>query len=293
MTAESEILPHIIQRITGTPTTTYRIANLGGGCINQALKLCFGDQTYFIKLAQTGNLEMFESEAAGLEALAAAGVIHTPGVICVGMTETHTYLVLEYLPLKNTGDQALAGRQLAALHRTTNRRYGWNRDNTIGATPQPNEPCDSWIDFWRERRLGFQLTLAAQQGYQGLLQERGARLQEKLPWLLDHCPAASLLHGDLWSGNLGYDGNGEPVIYDPAVYYGDREADLAMTELFGGFSSRFYRAYNEAWPLDSDYQIRKTLYNLYHILNHLNLFGGHYEQQALAMTDRLLAELGG
>lgn len=293
MKAEHASLPHIIHRITGTSATEYSIAPLGGGCINQALKLSLRDQTYFIKLTQKGNLETFQSEAAGLQALAAAGAIRTPGVICVGMTDTHTYLVLEYLPLKHAGDQALAGCQLAALHRTTNRRYGWNRDNTIGATPQSNESCDSWIDFWREQRLGFQLALAAQQGYQGLLQERGARLQEKLPGLLDHAPAASLLHGDLWSGNLGYDRNGRPIIYDPAVYYGDREADLAMTELFGGFSSRFYSAYNEAWPLETGYKTRKILYNLYHVLNHLNLFGGHYEQQALAMTDRLLAELGG
>jgi len=293
MKAEHASLPHILQQITGTSTTEHRIHPLGGGCINQALKLSLPDRTYFIKFTQTDRLEMFKGEAAGLETLAATGAIRTPGVICTGSTATQAYLVLEYIALNSTGDPVLAGHQLAMLHRTTRHRYGWDRANTIGATPQPNEPCDSWIDFWREQRLGFQLALAAQQGYQGLLQERGARLQEQLPALLNHAPAASLLHGDLWSGNLGYDGNSQPVIYDPAVYFGDRETDLAMTELFGGFSSRFYRAYNETWPLDSGYQVRKILYNLYHILNHLNLFGGHYEQQALAMTDRLLAELGG
>lgn len=293
MKLEADSLPHILQRISGTPNTQYSTRPLGGGCINQALQLSLPGQDYFVKLAPSDCLEMFEGEAAGLKALAAAGAIRTPGVICTGSTPAHAYLVLEFIPLHHNAEPALAGRQLAMLHRTTRGQYGWERDNTIGATHQPNEPRDNWPEFWRDQRLGYQLALAARQGYQGRLQERGARLLEQLPRLLDHAPAASLLHGDLWSGNLGYDGHGQPVIYDPAVYYGDREADLAMTELFGGFSHRFYRAYNEIWPLDRGYQVRKILYNLYHVLNHLHLFGGHYEQQALVMIDRLLSESGG
>jgi fructosamine-3-kinase len=147
-----------------------------------------------------------------------------------------------------------------------------------------------WVEFWRERRLGYQLHLAARQGFGGRLQKQGEQLMCRLPVLLDHAPAPSLLHGDLWGGNIAYDATGKAILFDPAVYYGDREADLAMTELFGGFGSGFYAAYREAWPLDAGYTTRKTLYNLYHILNHLNMFGGGYLSQAGSMVDRLLAE---
>jgi fructosamine-3-kinase len=170
-------------------------------------------------------------------------------------------------------------------------RFGWDRDNTIGSTPQLNEPSVDWVTFWRERRLGYQLELAARNGYRGRLKQRGERLLDGLGALLDHNPVPSLLHGDLWGGNLGYDEAGEPVIFDPACYFGDREADLAMTELFGGFGRRFWAAYQEAWPLSEGYPVRKHLYNLYHVINHLNLFGGGYLSQAESMIDRLLAEI--
>jgi len=170
---------------------------------------------------------------------------------------------------------------LAALHRRQAARFGWARDNTIGATPQANGWCESWTMFWRERRLAPQLALAARNGY---------RIDVPPVWRLleGHEPAPSLLHGDLWSGNAGFLPDGAPVLFDPAVYYGDREADLAMTELFGGFPGEFYCAYNAAWPLASGYQQRKPLYNLYHLLNHLNLFGGGYLTQVRAAL-RLLA----
>ena len=184
-----------------------------------------------------------------------------------------------------------AGRQLAAMHRNGRERFGWHRDNTIGSTPQPNASSADWIKFWREQRLGFQLRLAARNGHGGRLQSQGEKLLECFPALIDHDPQPALLHGDLWGGNLGYDSDGHPVIYDPAVYYGDREAELAMTELFGGFPGHFYAAYEEAWPLEPGYRVRKTLYNLYHILNHLNMFGGGYLGQAQRMIDRLLAEV--
>ena len=181
------------------------------------------------------------------------------------------------------------GRRLARLHRVTGSRFGWDRDNTIGATPQVNTPGSDWIAFWREHRLGFQLGLAARNGHGGRLQQRGGQLMEKLPEFFRDCtPAPSLLHGDLWGGNAGFDASGDPVIYDPAVYYGDRETDIAMTELFGGFSADFYSGYNAEFPLDAGYAHRKDLYNLYHVLNHLNLFGGGYGAQAERMIDRLL-----
>jgi fructosamine-3-kinase len=177
------------------------------------------------------------------------------------------------------------------MHRCESGRFGWHRDNTIGSTPQINDPSDDWITFYRDHRLGFQYQLAADHGY-GELMPSGQQLMDCLDqFFADYKPRASLLHGDLWSGNYAIDQNGQPVIFDPAVYYGDREADLAMTELFGGFSARFYAAYNDAYPLDAGYKVRKNLYNLYHILNHLNLFGGGYLGQAERMTRQLLSEV--
>lgn len=182
--------------------------------------------------------------------------------------------------------------QLAALHAQPQPYFGWHRDNWIGATPQLNERSDDWIEFWRDRRMGFQLDLAARNGYTRTIQRHGDKLRLYVAGLFaGFRPCPSLLHGDLWSGNIGCVG-GEPVIFDPAVYYGDREADLAMTELFGGFPAEFYAAYREALPLDSGYAQRRTLYNLYHVLNHLNLFGGGYLAQAERMMVQLVEELG-
>ena len=180
---------------------------------------------------------------------------------------------------------------LAALHRTVAEAYGWRRDNTIGSTPQLNEWSGHWLEFLCERRIGHQLDLALRRGNKRLSQ-RGEELLERMGDLFtDYTPVASLLHGDLWAGNSAATPGGEPVVFDPAVYYGDREADIAMTELFGGFGPRFYAAYNEAWPLDPGYRVRKTLYNLYHIINHFNMFGGGYGGQAERMIDQLLSEL--
>lgn len=238
---------------------------------------------------------MFEAEAAGLAELAASQTVRVPEVVCWGSTADQAYLVLEYLPLGGAERQAMEilGRQLALLHRQPQPYFGWRRDNTIGSTPQPNGRCEDWIQFWCERRLGFQRELAARNGYGGALQRQSEALLTRLAGLFaGYLPIPPLLHGDLWGGNVGYTIEGQPVIFDPAVYYGDRETDLAMTELFGGFSARFYAAYNEIWPLDVGYRQRRVLYNLYHVLNHLNLFGGGYRTQAEQMIDQLLAELG-
>lgn len=184
------------------------------------------------------------------------------------------------------------GHQLAALHRQPRPYFGWHRDNAIGSTPQLNGRHDDWIEFWRERRLGFQLDLAGRNGHCGSLQRQGEQLRARLAGLFEgYRPTPALLHGDLWSGNAASIADGQPVIFDPAVYYGDREADLAMTELFGGFPERFYAAYREALPLEAGYASRRTLYNLYHALNHLNLFGSGYRAQAEGMIAQLLAEL--
>ncbi len=282
-----------IAAATGEPFRVERREGVGGGCINDAWRIEGQDgRSYFVKTNRASRQEMFAAEAEGLQAILATGTVRAPVPVCHGVAGESAYLVLEYLPL--TGGQAAGplGERLARMHRHTRTRFGWQRDNTIGSTPQINTPAEDWIAFWRERRLGYQLRLAGQKGYTGRLQEKGEQLLEEFPALFStYEPEPSLLHGDLWSGNQAVTAAGEPVIFDPAVYYGDREADIAMTELFGGFSSDFYGAYNAVWPLDEGYRVRRELYNLYHILNHLNLFGGGYLRQAEQMTERLLSEL--
>ncbi len=281
-----------ITEATGTPFGPARATAVNGGCINRTMRLGDGERSFFVKLNDAHLLKMFEAEASGLEEIAQSATLRVPHPICAGIAGGEAYLALEYIHLGRSGDSAQAGAQLAAMHRVSSDRFGWQSDNYIGATPQPNTPTGDWIDFWRDQRLGVQLELASRKGDGEKLLQRGEQLIERLPALLDHAPRPSLLHGDLWGGNLGYDAQGSPVVFDPALYYGDREADLAMTELFGGFDNRFYAAYEESWPLDPGYETRKSLYNLYHILNHFNLFGGGYGGQALGMIDRLLAELG-
>ncbi|MTW20494.1 fructosamine kinase family protein [Allochromatium palmeri] len=263
---------------------------VGGGCINRAAVVEDDGRAFFVKLNAPERLEMFEAESEGLAALATAQAIRVPESICVGIAGRESFLVMERLDLGGRLDGERAGRQLAELHRATAEHFGWHRDNTIGSTPQLNRPDHDWVTFWRDCRLGPQLRLAAANGYRGQLQHAGERLLSRLDVLIGHQPPPSLLHGDLWGGNIGATPAGEPVIFDPAVYHGDREADLAMTELFGGFGSRFQAAYREAWPLDPAYATRRILYNLYHVLNHLNLFGGGYLDQSHTMIERLLAE---
>lgn len=266
--------------------------SIGGGCINQAMKISDGTNTYFVKINQADLLPMFEAEADALKEMASAADIRVPTPVCHGLAGNQSYLVLGFLDLSGSVDMVRLGRQLAAMHRVGSEQFGWLRNNTIGSTPQMNNRSPDWLDFWRQQRLGFQLRLAASQGYGGEIQRYGELLMERMAGLFDgYQPQASMLHGDLWGGNAAALADATPVIFDPALYYGDRETDIAMTELFGGFGGRFYAAYDEAWPLDPGYKTRKIFYNLYHILNHLNLFGGSYQGQALDMMRRILAEV--
>lgn len=247
----------------------------------------------FVKINRADRAEMFAAEAAGLAAVADTGAVRVPRPVGHGTSHGSSWLALEYIELAAMGSATAAalGRCLARLHGVTADRYGWERDNTIGSTAQLNAPASDWIAFWREQRLGYQLELARSNGVSGRrLDAAGRRLLEKLPaFFAGYRPAPSLLHGDLWCGNAAAGPNGEPVLYDPAVYFGDREADVAMTELFGGFGSPFYQAYRSEYALDAGYETRKTLYNLYHVLNHYNLFGGGYGAQAERMIEQLLA----
>ena len=272
---------------------------VSGGDINQALRLdgllLENNEaiSFFIKLNRKELLPMFEAEASGLQEIAKSKTIRVPHVISIGHESDHSFIILESLAFTATGSHQLLAQQLAAMHKKSAETFGWSQQNTIGSTPQINMQSDKWIEFWREQRLGYQLNLAKQNGANVSLIVKGETLIKELDsFFVDYKPKASLLHGDLWSGNYGFVEAGEPVIFDPAIYYGDREADIAMTELFGGFSTEFYNEYNTLWPLDKGYQQRKKLYNLYHVLNHFNMFGGGYALQSENMIDSLLNELG-
>lgn len=281
-----------IGRASGAPFAVKATRAAHGGDISQAFTLSDGARQFFVKLQPAARLSMFETEAAGLKELAAARAVRVPQVVCHGEADGHAYLVLEHLPLQPRGDAAQLGRLLAQQHRISAPQFGGPGDNWIGATPQPNGWHARWVDFWRDQRLGFQLQLAARNGHGAALQQPGATLLADLGVFFDaYAPNPSLLHGDLWGGNHGFLADGSPVIFDPAVYYGDRECDLAMSELFGGFAPAFHDAYREAWPLDAGYDVRRTLYNLYHVLNHANLFGGAYPVQAARMIGQLLSHI--
>ena len=264
---------------------------VGGGCIHRAYRITGGGQSWFVKVNDAGRADLFAAEADGLQALE-PGPLRVPHVISRGATGEQSFLALEWLNLSAGAprDYAKLGEQLARLHTLAGPHHGWRRDNYIGSTPQLNAADASWPRFFGSARLAPQLALAGRNGHAALC-AKGEKLLQALPKLFGaHAPQPSLLHGDLWGGNAAFLGDGTPVIFDPAVYYGDRETDVAMTELFGGFPEDFYAAYRAHAPLDPGYRVRKTLYQLYHVLNHANLFGGGYAAQAEKMMERLSTE---
>ena len=268
------------------------VRDLPGGDINRAALIRSGNTSWFLKHHQNAPDGMFAAEAQALAEISAQGCIRVPVPIVHGSDDGTSWLVLEHLELTSNGQASLLGKHLASLHDVTSNRYGWSRDNFIGSTPQCNTPRDDWITFWRNCRLQPQLEMAKKAGYDGRLQIKGERLLENLGQIMgDHQPAASLLHGDLWAGNKAFTTDGQPVIFDPASYYGDRETDIAMTELFGGFGPSFYSAYEECSPLPNGYRLRRELYNLYHMLNHLNLFGSGYLSRCENIIDSLVAQV--
>jgi fructosamine-3-kinase len=262
---------------------------LRGGDISAAWRFATDRGEVFLKTGPAEFLDIYSAEADGLEALAAADAVRVPSVLGAGRSGGDAYLALEWLDLGRSGrdTEVLLGQQLARQHRCLGERFGWHRDNMIGTTPQRNDRDSDWVRFFRERRLLIQLQLAESNGFSGELLKEGASLAKNLHLLFEgYSPQPSLLHGDLWGGNWG-SVDGAPVIFDPAVHYGDRESDLAMTRLFGGFGSEFYRAYQEAWPLADGHEQRVALYQLYHVLNHLNMFGGPYLSRALGLVREL------
>jgi len=285
-----------LARAIGAPIDERSKRAVSGGSISQCWRYETSRGPLFVKSGAADSANAFAAEAAGLQTLTRSDTVRVPKVVTCGASEEGAYLALEWITLgaPTKSSEALLGEQLAWLHRQTNAQFGWERDNTIGATPQPNTWSKEWVAFLCDRRLLHQLDLAAAKGAAGARTvDRGRKLCQLLDaFFSSYRPVPSLLHGDLWGGNWGTDEDGLPVIFDPAVYYGDREADIAMTRLFGGFGHAFYTTYQSTWPLDAAAGTRSTLYNLYHVLNHFNLFGGDYLTQAGTMIDRLLAELG-
>ena len=282
-------IEHAISDATGCTFRSASSSSIAGGCINQASRITGEDERqYFIKKNQPSFLPFFEAEAHALTEIKNTKTVRVPEVITYGTGSDQAYLVLEYIEegATSSAGQAELGTQLARLHRVNQPFFGWSMDNCIGATPQPNPRSDDWVSFYRDHRLVHQFELAARKGRKF---EGSQTLLDSLDsFFYNYSPHPSLLHGDLWGGNASQDSKGHPFIFDPASYYGDREADLAFTYMFGGFSSSFYNAYERELPLDSGFKQRKTLYNLYHELNHFNLFGGGYASSAQSSINQLV-----
>jgi fructosamine-3-kinase len=269
-------------RAAGDESSVQHIQRVGGGDINQAARLITTQASYFVKWHASAPPRFFEAEADGLRRLREANALRVPEVIAHRPAERGqpAFLILEWIESASGNKRvvgSLLGERLAAQHRQTRDDFGLEIDNYIGSLPQPNTPDSSWVAFYRDQRLGVQRDLAADHGR---LPPARARLLDRLMadldrWL-DDAVLPSLLHGDLWGGNYMLGPQGEPVLIDPAVYYGDREIELAFTKLFGGFSGDFYDAYQDAYPLPSGHEERVPLYQLYHLLTHLNLFGESY-----------------
>jgi fructosamine-3-kinase len=240
-------------------------------------KISDGTHHYFVKLAPLSNEDNFDCEAYNLKELTNESVFFIPDCICSGKTLSHSYIVLEWLDLHTdvTNDWSKLGDLLAKMHKKHDQAmFGWQHDNFIGHTIQPNQWHKNWCYFFSEQRIGWQLQLLQEKGFSFCnIEEVIALVKTKLHRHNTVLP--SLLHGDLWRGNVGFVNN-QPAIFDPACYYGDRETDIAFTELFGQFPEAFYTAYESHYPLQKDYHLRKDIYQLYHLLNHANLFQGRY-----------------
>lgn len=284
-------LEETIRKLEGSEVKVRNRQSAGGGCINrcEVVELSNG-RRIFTKRNRSSFAGLFAGEAAGLEALETPGAPRVPEVYGFHDDGQEQIIILEHIEsgAKAAGFWEEFGSELAELHRTSAPEgFGFVRDNHIGATEQPNAWNESWLEFFAEKRIRFQIELARERGRadDGMVR-RCETFIRRMPEFLIEPERSALLHGDLWGGNYMVDDQGAPVLIDPAVYYGHREADLAMTELFGGFGSRFLAAYHEAWPLEPGYEERRDAYNLYHMLNHLNLFGHSYASSVNAILNR-------
>ncbi|MFC2103426.1 fructosamine kinase family protein [Bacteroidota bacterium] len=269
-------------------STIMDVQSVSGGCISNAYKLRLNNGTsLFLKVNSSANKDMFIREAHGLQELIQAAVIKIPDILDFD----EDYILLEFInsagKQKNFSEDF--GRKFALMHKFHNEYYGFYENNYIGSNPQINIPEQSenlnWAEFYFNKRLLYQFNLAEKKGNStSALRSAIVKLEDKIDTIItDSNEKPALLHGDLWGGNYITDENGSACLIDPAVYYGNREADLAMTKLFGGFDSKFYGAYNEMYPLSDGYDYRENIYKLYHILNHLNLFGSGYYSHCMSL----------
>lgn len=291
MTIPEEVQKEVKTRLKGS-NGSIEIMNFtaaSGGCINNGGRLSTSTGDYFLKWNSATRFPgMFKVEADGLKILADAKAIMIPEVIGFGEGENYSWILMEHIDSsarKNNYWQEL-GHQLASLHRNTADAYGLDHDNYIGSLPQENSYLDNWVEFLISRRYGPMVERALNSGKIGKEEARKfEKLYGKLKNLLVH-EQPSLIHGDLWSGNLMVDSEGSPALIDPAVYYGNREKELAYTTLFGGFDAKFYESYQEEWPLEGGYHDRFQIYNLYPLMVHVNLFGGGYISQVNQILKR-------
>ncbi len=294
--ALAEALEAAIRTATGTAFRLSRAdaAQLAPG---RGVSLSSGRERVFCKLMDAASADRLDAECDGLAAIAATGTFRTPDVLGRGEAAGAAWMVLEWLDLRPISDAAGARRAallLAEMHGPAHQgeRFGWHRSNYLGATPQDNAPSDNWSRFFALSRLQPQLQRAADNGLDKALAREGERIITRLPAMfLDYRPAPSLLHGDLWHGNLGILPDGEPVVFDPACHHGDRDCDLAMAELFGGLPEAFYASYRAELSPGEGYEARKLAYTLYHLLNHLNLFGRSYRSACARVIGLLAREL--
>lgn len=283
----------ISKQLSETLLFSYNInekVKVHGGDINDCYMISDGEQRYFVKTNRREFLPKFDIEAESIRLLHETRTVFVPELVQTGQSKEHSFIVLNYIPTKPLDDSKHSyqfGQQLARLHQWGEQKeYGFDSDNYIGTTLQPNKWDRKWSRFFAEQRIGWQLQLLKEKGIDLVnINEFTQIIQNRLA---NHQPKPALLHGDLWHGNVANSVFG-PICYDPACYWGDRECDLAMTELFEGFQPEFYQGYESILPLDLAYGERKDIYNLYHLLNHYNQFGGHYLEQSEILIKRILS----
>jgi fructosamine-3-kinase len=289
--------PFVLAEALGRPARSARLIELGGASFGQTARLEVDGRSFFVKSMTGSQAGPLDAEADGLRRLAEASAgagskaIRIPAVHALVDVDRQRFLVLDWLDLKglSAAGAARLGRQLACVHRdATGKAFGLERDNWIGGTPQINTPTEDWADFLFEHRLG---ALIARLVESGVRFEAATVARLRTAWVRsfpDYQPVPSLLHGDLWAGNAAMLANGTPVVFDPAVHYGDRECDLAMASLFGGFGAEFFEVYEARWPLEPGWERRREFYQLYHVLNHALLFGAGFMDDARRRIERLI-----
>ncbi len=282
----------IEQAISAETGETFHVKKkklVSGGDINLAYHLSNYHDNYFVKINKKDHISHFESEAYGLSQIRSLQAIACPEVISVGTSLDKSFIVLRYIPFSDANPQHWhqLGKNLATMHKDSiHGQFGWQTDNYIGDTLQPNTWSSNWRSFFAEQRIGWQLKLLSEKSVKiGDIDHISQVCHDALN---HHYVEPCLVHGDLWQGNMGFTESAS-VIFDPACYYGDREVDIAMTELFGRLPYEFYQGYQETFPLPDSYDQRKIIYNFYHVLNHANLFGGHYIEQSKALLARIMS----